>query len=69
MPDEEHPAMEVISDNYLILFEGVLFEGVHEGHCFCILLLPDRTAAAEQTVHPFKSVAIYLSGSSCRCHE
>lgn len=64
MPDEEHPVMEAISHNYLILFEGA-----HEGHCFCILLLPDGTAAAEQAVHPFKSVAIYLSGSSGRRHE
>lgn len=62
MPDEEHLAMDVISGNYLILFEGL-----HEGHC--ILLLPNGTAPAQQTVQPFKSVAVSVGHQPEVMHE
>lgn len=43
MSHEEYLAMKIISGNYPVLFE----EGVHEGTCFPVLLLPNETVSAQ----------------------
>jgi len=67
MPDEGYVAMKVISENHLILFEGV-----NERDFFCILLLPNGTAPAQQMMCSFKSVAIsvvHQAEGRCEVHE
>lgn len=64
MPDEEYLSVKVIYANYLVLFEGV-----NEGDCFCILLLPSGTTPAQQIMYPFKSIAVLVVHQAEVRHE